>query len=127
MPPLCTAGFGLATQQYAYFWGAFYLFCINSVFIALSTAVVVGAIAHPQRMLPHPTLRKRVRFAVYAVVAATLLPSLFLTYQLIRAELYRHRAQEFIRQEFTNVGLHSADQQILPESEEIEVALLGEH
>ena len=41
MPPLCTAGFGLATAQWTYFLGAFYLFLINSVFISLSTYIVV--------------------------------------------------------------------------------------
>ena len=41
MPPLCTAGFGLATGQLRFFLGAFYLFFINSVFIALATYLVV--------------------------------------------------------------------------------------
>ena len=29
MPPLCTAGYGLATMQPRFIFGAFYLFCIN--------------------------------------------------------------------------------------------------
>lgn len=33
MPPLCTAGYGLATGHWLYFLGAFYLFFINTVFI----------------------------------------------------------------------------------------------
>ena len=41
MPPLCTAGFGLATGQFKFFIGAFYLFFINTVFIALATVFVV--------------------------------------------------------------------------------------
>jgi len=41
MPPLCTAGYGLATLQLNYFLGAFYLFFINTVFIAIATFVVV--------------------------------------------------------------------------------------
>ena len=41
MPPLCTAGYGLATLQLNYFLGAFYLFFINTVFIALATVFVV--------------------------------------------------------------------------------------
>ena len=35
MPPLCTAGYGLATGQLDFFFGALYLFTINTVFIAL--------------------------------------------------------------------------------------------
>ena len=41
IPPLCTAGFGLATGQIRFFFGAFYLFFINSVFIALATYAMV--------------------------------------------------------------------------------------
>ena len=41
MPPLCTAGYGLATFQMNYFFGATYLFLINSIFIALSTFIGV--------------------------------------------------------------------------------------
>jgi uncharacterized hydrophobic protein (TIGR00271 family) len=41
MPPLCTAGYGLATLQFSYFIGAFYLFIINTVFIALATFIIV--------------------------------------------------------------------------------------
>lgn len=41
MPPLCTAGFGLASGNLYYFFGAFYLYFINTVFISLATYVVV--------------------------------------------------------------------------------------
>ena len=41
MPPLCTAGYGIATGQWAFFMGAFYLFSINSVFITFSTVLIV--------------------------------------------------------------------------------------
>ena len=41
MPPLCTAGYGLATGHFLYFLGAFYLFFINTVFISLATYVGV--------------------------------------------------------------------------------------
>ena len=37
MPPLCTAGFGLATGNLLYFLGAFFLYFIDSVFISLAT------------------------------------------------------------------------------------------
>ena len=40
MPPLCTAGYGLATLQFNFFFGAFYLFTINTVFIAFASLLV---------------------------------------------------------------------------------------
>ncbi|MEJ7662264.1 MAG: DUF389 domain-containing protein [Hymenobacter sp.] len=53
MPPLCTAGYGLATAHWAYLFGALYLFSINCVFISLATFLVcpVPAPAAP-RVLP---------------------------------------------------------------------------
>lgn len=50
MPPLCTAGYGIANGNWAYFGGAFYLFTINCVFIALSSAVVVRAFHVKQKL-----------------------------------------------------------------------------
>ncbi|MDE6460535.1 MAG: TIGR00341 family protein, partial [Paramuribaculum sp.] len=41
MPPLCTAGYGIATWQLNYFFGAFYLFLINSIYIAFATFIGV--------------------------------------------------------------------------------------
>lgn len=41
MPPLCTAGYGPATWQFNYFFGAFYLFVINSIYIAFATFIGV--------------------------------------------------------------------------------------
>ena len=42
MPPLCTAGYGIAVGVLAYTIGALYLFFINSFFICL-TAFIVGS------------------------------------------------------------------------------------
>lgn len=37
MPPLCTAGYGLAVGNLAFFGGAIYLYLINCVFICVAT------------------------------------------------------------------------------------------
>jgi uncharacterized hydrophobic protein (TIGR00271 family) len=48
MPPLCTAGYGIASGNFLFFLGAFYLFFINSVFISLSTFLIVRFLKFPQ-------------------------------------------------------------------------------
>ena len=40
MPPLCTVGYGLATWQMQYFFGALYLFLINSIFIGITASLI---------------------------------------------------------------------------------------
>jgi uncharacterized hydrophobic protein (TIGR00271 family) len=60
MPPLCTAGYGLATFNLNYFFGAFYLFTINTVFIALSSVLVSQLLKFPIRTLVNETQKKKV-------------------------------------------------------------------
>ena len=49
MPPLCTAGFGLSHGNWTFFFGALYLFVINSVFIALSAMIVSQLLKLPKQ------------------------------------------------------------------------------
>ena len=61
MPPLCTAGYGLATGHMSYFFGAFYLFFINMVFIALATILFVGYLNPPHKRFVDAAMESRVR------------------------------------------------------------------
>ena len=54
MPPLCTAGFGIATGQFSYFIGAIYLFFINTVFIALATFIIDSFMNYEKRNFLDP-------------------------------------------------------------------------
>lgn len=53
MPPLCTAGYGLATWRLNFFFGAFYLFIINTVFIALATLITLKFLNFPYKEEPY--------------------------------------------------------------------------
>lgn len=99
MPPLCTAGYGLATLQMAYFFGAFYLFLINTVFIALATLVVVRLLKFPYKKLQDPQAEKRANRIAWIVVTATLLPSLYLGYDIVQQERFHQSANRFIQNE----------------------------
>lgn len=59
MPPLCTAGYGIGTGQPIYFFGAFYLFFINSFFIALATFLMVRYLRFPKRTYVDATRERR--------------------------------------------------------------------
>lgn len=99
MPPLCTAGYGLATLQMAYFFGAFYLFLINTVFIALATLVVVRLLKFPYKKLQDPQAEKRADRIAWLVVTVTLLPSLYLGYDIVQQEKFNQSANRFIQNE----------------------------
>lgn len=92
MPPLCTAGFGIATRNWRYFFGASYLFTINCVFIAAAAAIVISAFRLPHKKFVESAVERRVKRLLAAIVVVTLLPSLYLAYRLVGDEVFRTRA-----------------------------------
>ncbi len=99
MPPLCTAGFGLATQQYSYFLGALYLFLINTVFIALAALLTTRYLNFPYKSFPTEKDGVRVKRAVWIIVITTVLPSLYFGYDLVQQNKYETVAKLFIERE----------------------------
>lgn len=104
MPPLCTAGHGIATGQPAFFFGAFYLFLINSVFIAAATLVITRVLALPFATLADPAAARRSRTWVLTLVILTALPSVWLTTRLVGREIYAARAATFVASAFPAEG-----------------------
>ena len=99
MPPLCTAGYGLATFQFNFFFGAFYLYIINSVFIALATFLILRLLHFPYKTLPNEKAYKLARRIVWTVVMATLLPSIYFGYDMVRQSRFTDSANLFINNE----------------------------
>jgi uncharacterized hydrophobic protein (TIGR00271 family) len=104
MPPLCTAGFGLATLQFGYFIGAFYLFVINTVFIALATFIIVRFLHFPYKRLQNKKAEKMAQRIVWVVVLLTLIPSIYFGYDMVGQNRFIKNANQFITYEahFTN-------------------------
>lgn len=100
MPPLCTAGFGIATGNWAYAAGAFYLFIINTIFIATATFVGARFIMkfHTKSFLD-PEREKKVKRSIYAIVIVTVIPALVLTFGMVRESYFERRINNFIQQE----------------------------
>jgi len=99
MPPLCTAGYGLATLKAEFFFGAFYLFLINTVFIALATLITARLLKYPYKKLPQKEDEIKAKRIVYAVVIITILPSLYLGYSLVHQNRYLQIANSFVEKE----------------------------
>lgn len=104
MPPLCTAGYGLATLQLNYFVGAFYLFIINTVFIALATFIIVRILHFPKKDLQNTRANKIAHRIVWIVVMLTLIPSIYFGVDVVRRDRFTKNANRFISNEahFTN-------------------------
>jgi uncharacterized hydrophobic protein (TIGR00271 family) len=104
MPPLCTAGYGLATLQLHFFYGAAYLFIINTVFIALATFIVVRFHHFPYRHLQNKKADTIAHRIVWSVAFITLLPSIYFGYDIVEKDRFTKKANRFITYEahFTN-------------------------
>ncbi len=104
MPPLCTAGYGLATWQLNYFIGAFYLYLINSVFIASATIILGYLLKFPKKKYEHPENEKKVILIIWLITLLALIPSVYSGFMIVEEYNYNKNANEYITAEanFTN-------------------------
>lgn len=125
MPPLCTAGYGLANGQWHYFFGAFYLYIINSVFIAFAAVIIISAMKLPHRNYVNVETEKRVKKYLFGLVLVTFVPSLYLAYNLVKEEVFSQKAKSFVAQEFKFEETYYTNLEIDPKTKKIELSLIG--
>ena len=100
MPPLCTAGYGIATGVTAYAVGALYLFFINSFFICLTAFVVLKIIDIPSKIARDSVeFSRQKRYLLTAAILVTL-PSCFFAYQSVQENLENEQAKSYIEENF---------------------------
>ena len=104
MPPLCTAGYGLATAQWSFFLGAFYLYCINCVFIGIATFLVIKYLNYPAKKQVDERQQKQVRIFITVLIMIMLIPSSYLAYTLYTEQQFKKNVELFISEEFTSKG-----------------------
>lgn len=126
MPPLCTAGFGLACGNLPYFFGAFYLYFINTVFISLATYLVVRVLKYPKKEFMDKQREKVVTRYISVIVFFTIVPSIYLSYNLIRKTYFKEQAQTFINTELAFPHTQLLSKSILEDKKEIKVVLIGD-
>jgi len=126
MPPLCTAGYGLAVGEISFFFGAFYLFFINTVFIALSTFIGVRMLRFQRRTFADAAALQRVRKYIFAIVVITMIPATYMTTQIIRESIQDNNTQQFVKNELTLKGTYIISNKRNDESKTIRIVAVGE-
>lgn len=96
MPPLCTAGYGLATWNLTYFGGALFLFTINTIFIALATFVIVKYLRFPMLKYINSTKRKRIARLASFIALIIFTGSIYLFINLFNQNQFKQSAQQLI-------------------------------
>jgi len=125
MPPLCTAGFGLATGHYEYFFGAFYLFTINSVFIAISSMLISRIFKFPITNLIDVDRKKQLNRLITAVITITILPSIYFGYVLVKNERFNESAIKYVNNITIVGGSYLLKNEITPSKKNIRLVYGG--
>ena len=125
MPPLCTAGFGLATGNWLYFLGAFYLYFINSVFISLATFLGVRFMHFKRKEFVDEARGKRVKKYIIGITVLTMCPAIYLTYGIVKETFYMSTASKFIAEELQFADTQVLNREISFDDKEIRVVLVG--
>lgn len=125
MPPLCTAGYGLATAHWPYLFGALYLFCINGVFISLATFLVARVLPLPAHTFVSRRQARRVQFTIWVVALLTAIPSVYLAAGIVRRTTFVHNAQQFVEEKLNLPGSFVVTRRIDAEDRTINVLLAG--
>ena len=127
MPPLCTAGFGLASGNLYYFLGAIYLFFINSVFICLSTFLIVRFLKFKRKYFEDKSYEKKVSRYILIIAIITALPSIYLAYGIVDKSIFESNAKRFVREQFQFKNTQVVNRTFVykPDANEIDLLLIG--
>lgn len=91
MPPLCTAGYGLAVGKMDYFLGAFYLFWVNATAIAATSLIVVRWMRFPIVHFVKRSTEIFVKIIMGCLVLLVLIPGSIEFYHLVKEENFDNR------------------------------------
>ena len=113
MPPLCTAGYGLAVQNTSYFFGAFYLYFINTVFIAFTTCLGVRFLHFHRKQFINREKMRRVNLYIVSIIIITIIPASYMTWNIIKQSVFENNIENFVTKELnysgTNILSHQYD------------------
>ena len=125
MPPLCTAGFGIATGNIYYFLGAFYLFFINTVFISLATYIGVRMMKFKQKRFVDSERYVKVRRYIIITVVATMVPAAFMTYNIVKESIFKTNISKFVGDKLGTAGTQIISYDIDKDSLTLRIVAVG--
>lgn len=125
MPPLCTAGYGLAQGNFKYFLGAMYLFFINSFFICISSIIIFKILKLPCKELIDKQAKHKLYRNMTILAVITIIPSIFLAYQLITDSITNNNINKFLENELNYEDSQVIQSKVNDEKDTLEIAVLG--
>lgn len=124
MPPLCTAGYGIATSQFNFFIGASYLFFINSFFITISTFVMIKFFRIPTKKQVDIVAGMKLKRNIIILTILVTIPSLISAGNMINQTVRQSNLSRFVSEQFTS-DQYIISSKINESDKTIEIALFG--
>ncbi len=125
MPPLCTAGYGLAVSNTSYFFGAFYLYFINTVFIAFTTCIGVRLLPFHRKKFVDREKMKRVNYYIAGILLITMIPAGYMTWRIIKQSVIENNIEKFVRDELDNSGTYIISHEYDSKTKTLNVVAIG--
>ena len=125
MPPLCTAGYGLAVQNTTYFFGAFYLYFINTVFITFTTCLGVRLLRFNRKKFVNRDQMKRVNLYIVSIIIITIIPASYMTWNIINQSVFENNIEKFITKELNYIGTNILSHEYDPQTKTLRVIAIG--
>lgn len=126
MPPLCTAGYGIAHGDILFFAGGFYLFIINAVFIALSAYVYVNVMKFPKVHLADKKIEKRNNKYIIVSLLITIIPSVWVFIGVVKDSIFQSNTDQFVEEVIEYDGSDVIEYHSDRKENSIEVFMIGE-
>ena len=127
MPPLCTAGYGIATLQASFFFGGFYLFFINTLFIAISSGLIAKALDMPIKHELPENQQKRLNRRIIVLAVVTIVPSLVSAGFTVYDSITEAHIAEFVEENIESDELMIVKQKNDLDTRTITLAVIGRH
>jgi len=102
MPPLCTVGYGLAEGDPKFYIGGLYLFCINTIFIALATFVVAKILAFPLVKYANEAKRNKIKWTVTVIALLAIVPAIMTFISVLEKSNQDKDIRNFVKNEINN-------------------------
>ena len=125
MPPLSTAGYGIANFQWSHIWGGSYFYIINCVFIGLAVMLLAKYMQY-KKVQPFSEKPVTARI-VYVIAFISLLPAAYFAWQLVQEKQTTGNIERFIKENLVtgDMSVLKKDIQVKSASPKAEVYITG--
>ena len=127
MPPLCTAGYGIGTGQLRFFFGAGYLFIINALFIALTTALVTAALGVPRKKEKNQVKQKKLHRKIMLIIIIAVIPSVFAAGSAVKESIIENGITKFVETEIENDDVQVVKTKYDSKEKVITITIIGSY